>query len=171
MPVDPQPQQTDWGEWQETPQESLGPFVATYQRGEDAYDESFPIETRAGEFLGECGMGISDATGIGDADQVAAFEVWLFDKNDIRSVTKVLMSEYAYGDENLRAKLAPRGEPVLAEPGSPVILETSRLRVQVEITDLQYNEAEMPPRGFFDKLTVAMEATPKSPEPHAAEEA
>ena len=51
--------------------------------------------TPEGEFLGECGMGISDATGIGDADQVTAFEVWLFDKNDIQTVTKEVMSAHA----------------------------------------------------------------------------
>jgi hypothetical protein len=44
---------------------------------------------------GECGVGISETIGVGDPKKVTAFEVWLFDKNDIQTVTKVLMSAHA----------------------------------------------------------------------------
>jgi hypothetical protein len=81
-------------EWEGVGQPPLGHFFTTYQLGEDTYDESFSIETPMGEFLGECGMGISETIGVGDPDKVTAFEVWLFDKSDIRTVTKVLMSQY-----------------------------------------------------------------------------
>ncbi len=136
----------------------LGTFSTTYEYGKDTYDESFSIESRTREFLGECGMGISETIHNGEPDKVMAFEVWLFDKSDIRTVTKVLMSEYAFKDEALRAKLAPKGEAVLAQFGRPILLETSGLQVQVNVTDLEYGEAYPPPNSYFEKLVVDLVA-------------
>ncbi len=148
-------------EWEGVGQPPLGHFFTTYELGEDTYDESFSIETPMGEFMGECGMGISETIGVGEPDKVTAFEVWLFDKSDIRTVTKVLMSEYAFHDQSLRAKLASKGEAVLVQPGAPFTLETSSLRVRVNATELVYGEGELPPQSFFSKLTVELVATAK----------
>ena len=136
----------------------LGTFSTTYEHGKDTYDESFSIEARTGEFLGECGMGISETVHNGEPDKVMAFEVWLFDKSDIRTVTKVLMSEHAFEDEALRAKLAPKGEAVLAKFGHPILLETSGLQVQVNVTYLEYGEGAPPPNSYFEKLVVDLVA-------------
>ncbi|HEX9017899.1 MAG TPA: hypothetical protein VF806_01860, partial [Anaerolineaceae bacterium] len=73
-------------------------YLTTYTMGNDLYDDSFSIDSASGEFLGECGVGISEPIGVGDPKKVTAFEVWLFDKNDIQTVTKVLMSEHAFND-------------------------------------------------------------------------
>jgi hypothetical protein len=154
-------------ELEDVSQAPLDRFLTTYQLGEDTYDESFSIEAPTGEFLGECGMGISEIIGEGEPDKVTAFEVWLFDKSDIRTVTKVLMSNYAFYDETLRAKLAPKGEPVLAQPGSPVTLETSGLKVQVDVTDLVYDAGELPPESVFAKLMVELVAMAKPVETDA----
>jgi hypothetical protein len=145
----------------------LGRFRTDYRLGEDTYDESFSIEAPTGEFLGECGMGISEAIGDGEPDKITAFEVWLFDKSDIRTVTKVLMSEYAFADDALRAKLAPRGAAALAQRGTPITLETSSLRVQVDVTELEYGEGDLPPGSFFSKLVVELVAMAKPTEPSA----
>jgi hypothetical protein len=145
-------------DWEGVGQPPLGHFFTTYQLGEDTYDESFSIETPMGEFLGECGMGISETIGSGDPDKVTAFEVWLFDKSDIRTVTKVLMSEHCYADESMRNQLASKGDAVLAEVGAPFLLETSGLQVQVEVTELVYGEDEQPANSFFSKLTVELVA-------------
>jgi hypothetical protein len=148
-------------EWEGVGQPPLGHFFTTYQLGEDTYDESFSIETPMGEFLGECGVGISETIGVGDPDKVTAFEVWLFDKSDIRTVTKVLMSSYAFQDESLRTKLASKGEAVAAQPGSPFFLETSGLQVRVDVSELVYGEGDLPPESFFSKLTVELVAMAK----------
>jgi hypothetical protein len=147
-------------EWDATGQPPLGHFITMYELGEDTYDESFSIETPMGEFLGECGVGISDTvSGGGAPDKVTAFEVWLFDKSDIRTVTKVLMSEYAYHDNTLRAKLASKGEAVLAQPGQRFSLETSGLQVECAVDELLYgNGDEAPPRSYFARLKVEMVA-------------
>jgi hypothetical protein len=89
---------------------------------------------------------------------VTAFEVWLFDKSDIRTVTKVLMSAHAYQNDALRARLASKGEAVLAQPGSPFMLETTGLQVRVDVTELIYGESDVPPKSSFDKLTVELVA-------------
>ena len=39
-------------------------------------------------------------------DKVTAIEVFLFDKNAISTVTKVLMTDYCFGDDALRAEVA-----------------------------------------------------------------
>ena len=138
----------------------LGHFVTTYNLGHDTYDESFSIETPMGEFLGECGVGISETLGDGEPAKVTAFEVWLFDKSDIRTVTKVLMSQYAYNDDALRASLAPKGDPVLAELGKSIVLETTSLRIDARVVDMEYDGGAVPPQSHFTKLTVELVARP-----------
>ncbi len=149
-------------EWEGVGQPPLGHFITTYQLGEDTYDESFSIETPMGEFLGECGVGISETIGPGDPDRVTAFEVWLFDKSDIRTVTKVLMSRHAYQSDSLRARLAPKGEAVLAQVGVPFTLNTSGLQVQATVTELVYGSGELPPESFFSRLTIELVATARA---------
>jgi hypothetical protein len=140
----------------------LGHHVATYALGQDNYDTSFSLETPRGEFLGECGMGISETIGDGKPDKVVAFDLWLFDKGDVRTITQVLMSEYAYNNPTLRSKLTAKGEPVLAQPGNRITLETVSLRVDAEITDVVYAAtAGLAPRSHFQKLVVEMVPTTK----------
>jgi hypothetical protein len=145
----------------------VGRFTTTYQLGEDTYDESFSIEGANSEFLGECGMGISELIGEGQPDKVAAFEVWLFDKSEIRTVTKVLMSDYAYADDVVRARLAPKGEAVVARPGLVFDLETNSLKVQVAVAELEYGTEGLPPNSYFDRLVVEMVTMARTSEPRA----
>jgi hypothetical protein len=133
-------------------------FVTTYVLGDDHYDPSFSIELETGEFMGECGVGISETIGAGEPDRVTALEAWLFDKNDIRTVTKVLMSKYAYDDEALRTKLAPKGEPVLVEEGEDLTLETKMLRLRVHVVEVLYGQDDLPPGSFFERLTLELAA-------------
>lgn len=148
------PSAQEWG-YEGTPQAQ---FVTTYVLGDDHYDPSFSIELESAEFMGECGVGISEHIGVGEPSKVTAFEVWLFDKNDIRTVTKVLMSDYAFHDEALHAKLAPKGEPVLTVVGEDVVLETKKLRVRARILETEYGAGNLPPNSFFSKLTIDLAA-------------
>jgi hypothetical protein len=133
----------------------LGHFITSYALGNDHYDESFSIETE-GDFLGECGVGIGETIGMGPPDKVTALEVWLFDKNAIRTETKVVMSAHAFDDETLRAKLAPRGDPVLAEPNKVITLETTDLQIAAQITELEYSMDATPPQSFFERITFEL---------------
>lgn len=138
-------------------------FMTTYLHGDDLYDDSFSIESSSGEFLGETGVGISETlSSPGEAKEVTALEVWLFDKNDIRTVTKVLMSDFAFNDDSIRAQLAPKGEAVLAEANKKVVLQTATLRVQARIVDLAYKQDTMPMQSVIERITVELAAWRRS---------
>jgi len=140
----------------------LAQFMTTYTLGNDLYDDSFSIDSQAGEFLGECGVGISETIGVGEPKKVTAFEVWLFDKNDIQTVTQVLMSQHAYADESTRQRLAAKGEPVLAEPGREMHLETATLKLIARVVDMSYGAGALPPESFFDRMTLELVVYPKT---------
>ena len=97
------------------------------------YDELFSIDTQSGDFLGEYGVGVSEIIGVGDPKKVTALEIWLFDKNDIKTATKVLMSAHAFSDGTIRARLEPKGELVLVEPQKQVMLETATLQLLAKL--------------------------------------
>ncbi|MFN2194970.1 MAG: hypothetical protein ACK2UW_02445 [Anaerolineales bacterium] len=139
----------------------IGQFMTTYMLGDDLFDDSFSIDSPSGEFLGECGVGISETIGVGDPKRVTAFEVWLFDKNDIQTVTKVLMSQHAYLDEDIRQRLAAKGEPVLAEPGTQVELTTATLRLVARVVDMAYGEGDpLPDESHFERITLELAVWP-----------
>lgn len=139
----------------------LATFRTTYTLGDDLYDDSFSIESATGDFLGECGVGVGDLIGVGEPKKVSAFEVWLFDKNDIQTVTKVLMSRYANQDEATRNRMAAKGDPLLAEPGAVVVLETASLIIEARIVDLTYGGGALPAESFFERMTVELRAASK----------
>lgn len=136
-------------------------FMTTYVIGDDLYDDSFSIDDPSGAFLGECGVGISDTIGVGDPKKVTAFEVWLFDKNDIQTVTKVLMSSHAMNDPLIRQRLASKGEPVLVEPGQQILLETATLQLEARVIEQVYGQGALPSGSFFERLTLEIAVWPK----------
>lgn len=140
--------------------EPLATFRTIYSLGDDLYDDSFSIESPSGDFLGECGVGIGDIIGVGDPKKVSAFEVWLFDKNDIQTITKVLMSSYAYNDDESRSRLAAKGDAILAESGGIIELETASLRIEARIVDITYGEGALPSGSFFERLAIELRAWP-----------
>ena len=138
--------------------------MTTYVLGDDLYDESFSIDTGGGEFLGEYGVGVSETIGVGEPKKVAALEIWLFDKNDIKTATKVLMSEHAYNDANIRARLEPKGELVVVKPQEQVLLETATLQLLATVVDMEYGSGAMPPKSHFERITLELAVWPRSGE-------
>ena len=136
--------------------------MTTYVLGDDLYDESFSIDTGGGEFLGEYGVGVSETVGVGEPKKVAALEIWLFDKNDIKTATKVLMSEHAYNDPNIRARLEPKGELVVVKPQEQVLLETATLQLLATVVDMDYGTGAMPQKSYFERITLELAVWPRS---------
>jgi hypothetical protein len=136
-------------------------WMTTYLISDDLFDDSFSIDAAAGEFLGECGVGIADTIGVGEPKRVTAFEIWLFDKNDIQTVTKVIMSNHVYNDDAGRERLSAKGEPVLARPGAEAVLETATLQLVARVVDMAYGEGALPSNSFFDRLTLELAVWPK----------
>jgi hypothetical protein len=157
------PPEAEYPEYTATGEEPpLAQFMTTFQVGNDLFDDSFSIDSPAGEFLGECGVGISETIGVGDPKKVSAFEVWLFDKNDIQTVTSVLMSRNSFEDETTRQRLSAKGEPVQAETSREMVLETASLRLEARVVDMSYGSGALPPESFFDRITLELVAWPKS---------
>lgn len=140
----------------------IAQFMTTYMLGDDLYDDSFSIDSPSGEFLGECGVGISDTIGVGDPKKVTAFEVWLFDKNDIQTITKVVMSPHAMRDAAIRARLESKGEPVEVDPDRRVVLETATLVLEARVVDLNLGGGALPEDSFFERLTLELAVWPKT---------
>jgi hypothetical protein len=141
----------------------LATFRTTYSLGDDLYDDSFSIESPAtGDFLGECGVGIAEVMSVGEPKKVSGFEIWLFDKNDIQTVTKIVLSNYAFNDDETRSRLSAKGDPILAESGGVVELETASLRIEARVVDISYGEGALPNESFFDRMTIELKALAKS---------
>jgi hypothetical protein len=148
---------TEWTDYPAaTEQAPMVQFMASYKSGDDLFDDSFSIDSPSGEFLGECGVGISEVVGVGLPKRVTAFEVWLFDKNDIQTVTKVLMSDHAFNDPAIRQKLEAKGEPFQAVAGGQTILETATLRLVSRVVDMGYGQGSMPENSYFESLVLEL---------------
>lgn len=147
-------EKTDYSTVSSTP--PVAQYITTYVIGDDLFDDSFSIDAPSGEFLGECGVGISETVGSGDPKKVTAFEVWMFDKNDIQTITKVLMSSNAFSDMAIRAKLEPKGELAMIEPRKQILLETQTLQMIATISDMQYGQGALPAGSYFERLTMEL---------------
>ncbi len=134
--------------------DAFGVFEVEYDHEDDDFDCSFSIESPERGFLGECGIGVADVLLDDGPQRVDAFDVWLFDKSDIRTVSKILVSEYVYHDPALNAKLSAKGELVLAEPGATITLETLSLRVTAMVRSFSYDEDYRIPNCCFSHLEV-----------------
>jgi hypothetical protein len=158
----PMPFESPATEYEMPEEQPLATFRTTYALGDDLYDDSFSIESPAtGDFLGECGVGIAEVMSVGEPKKVSGFEIWLFDKNDIQTVTKIVLSSYAFNDEDTRGRLSAKGDPFQAESGGVVELETASLRVEARIVDLSYGEGALPNESFFDRMTIELKAIAK----------
>jgi len=133
-------------------------WSGTFELGHDTYDEFFTIETDEGDFLGESGMGIMESIPGTSPKQVTAFDVGLFDKTDITTLSRVVMTEQAYNDETIRMKIDanPQAEAVVAAPGKTFSFETSALRVDARIDEVEITQGEGG-QSYFTKLKVSMD--------------
>ncbi len=142
-------------------EQPIAQFMTTYVLGDDLFDDSFSIDSPSGEFLGECGIGISEIIGVGEPKKVTAFEVWLFDKNDIQTVTKVLMSAHAFNDAPTFQRLQAKGEPFLVEKSKQIVLETAALQLVATASDMAYGQGALPEDSYFERLTLEIAVWPK----------
>jgi len=131
-------------------------FQATYLIGNDNFNESFSIDSRSGEYLGECGFGVSELMGVGTPKKASAFEVWMFDKNDIQTVTKVLLTPYFFNDYNTRARLEQKGELIEVKAGKQIRLETASLFMIATIKDMRFGEGISAENSYLDQLGMEL---------------
>ncbi|MFW5748714.1 MAG: hypothetical protein ACOCYT_03790 [Chloroflexota bacterium] len=139
-----------------------------YTKGR-AFDDSFAIEDADDMFLGETGATIAKT--IGDSQELAAVEIWLFDKDDfVKTYTKVFVSEHGYNDPMVRSDLEVRvDEPatdiVILRQGSELTLESNNLVVKAKVIDTSPGmDPSLPPNSHFEGLTIQMQAWQKQGE-------
>ncbi len=136
--------------------------LTTYVYGYDLYDESFSIDTQAGKYLGEFGVGICEKIGVGEPKKVTALEIWLFEENDIKTATKVLMSDHAFNNSEIRDRLEAKGELVLLQPREQILLETANLQLLATVVDLEYGMGSMPQNSYFQRVTLEFAVWPRA---------
>ncbi|MEO6061410.1 MAG: hypothetical protein ABIQ99_05675 [Thermoflexales bacterium] len=123
----------------------------TYKAPEsDNYEEDYQIPGTLGELLGECGASVAERVGDEMPRRVPALGVWAFDKQVFSTTTKVLVTEGAAADPAWRARLAAKGEPVIAREGGVVEIATSALRVDAKVSGLTLD----PSGQYFETVTL-----------------
>jgi hypothetical protein len=93
---------------------------------------------------------------VGDPKKVTALEIWLFDKNDIKTATKVLMSAHAFADAGIRSRLEAKGELIQVEPQKKIVLETESLELLATVVDLQFGDGALPEKSYFERVTLEL---------------
>jgi hypothetical protein len=81
---------------------------------------------------------------------VPSLAVWTFDKQVFGTTTKVLITDGASQDPVWRARLAAKGEPVIAREGGVVEIVTAALRVEAKVSGLTVD----PTGKFFETVTL-----------------
>jgi hypothetical protein len=128
-------------------------FITAYQLGDDRYDPSMSIEER-GKFWGECGVGFAKATVKEKSRLAPAFEVWLFDKNDIQTHTAILASEGAARAPEVREKLPEGAGVTIAREGAEILLQAKTLRLRARVVEATYLAHDQHPERFFERLKL-----------------
>jgi len=129
----------------------IGTFQAVYDHGNEQFEESFELSTSEG-FLGDCGVTVAERLNVASPAPVVALIVWVFDREDLNSANKVLLSPLAfYGNKAVRDKLAKQyGQQALVEVKEGTFeIKTSSLRTEVEVRNLQFADLENIPGGYF----------------------
>ena len=124
------------------------------------YDEVFSID-QGDTFRGECGIGIGETLNNTEPKAVTAFEVWLFDKDDIHTATWYLLSDFALSNEGILERLQQHGKCERIQPGGVYVLETETLEVEIRVLELEYGTEMEEKNSYFANVTFDVVARSK----------
>jgi len=141
-----------------TSQAPIAQHITTFVRGDDQYDASYSLYDPTGAFVGEMGVAVALARETGGYRQVSGLEAWLFDKEDLRSPTIVLLSPESFEDAARRAEVHGRGTPQCIEPGAAYSITAQSLQMQVIVVDVQYMPAAGQGQDAFSAVTLELAA-------------
>ncbi|MEL6403902.1 MAG: hypothetical protein AAFR81_06035 [Chloroflexota bacterium] len=127
--------------------------LAIFQTGR-SFDESYEIETEAGDFLGQSGAVIAEAVD----PTPSAIEIWLFDMFSSRNIAKVFVTPSANSDPSVRSRIEadvdnPATDIIVAEPSKSLTIDTDKLRLQAKFASVNFDAS-----GNFDKFNLQMRA-------------
>ena len=135
-------------------------YQSTYRVGNDMYDEVFSID-QGDTFRGECGIGIGETLNNTEPKAVTAFEVWLFDKDDIHTATWYLLSDFAQANDGILERLQQHGKCEQIKPGGIYVLETETLEVEIRVLELEYGNEMDEKNSYFSNVTFDVVARSK----------
>ena len=92
---------------------------------------------------------------------MTAFEVWLFDKDDIHTATWYLMSDFALQNDSIRERLEQRGKCDRIRRGDLYTLETETLTVEIKILELEYGNEMEEKNSYFTNVVFDVIAKQK----------
>lgn len=128
--------------------------VTTYLFGDDLYEESYPVESPARGSLGEVGVSLLESVTLGEAKNVVAIELWLFDMTDGSTSRKILVTPEASKNPKIRERLEPKGEVVAIEPDDLVSLDSASMRLRAKVVDLAVKQSPPVPGVFYERLIL-----------------
>ncbi|MBN1202136.1 MAG: hypothetical protein JXJ20_09800 [Anaerolineae bacterium] len=136
--------------------------LSTYVQDDEWFDESFSIETPDGAYLGECGIGIARWAKGGEPGKTGGLEVWLFDKHDIDTDSRFLVTSRFLEDERAWRRLTAEGRTVEAKPDALMVLETKTLRLQVRVLGAEHGyDPDWHAYNYMDYIVVELAAWQK----------
>lgn len=135
-------------------------YQSTYRIGNDMYDEVFSID-QGDVFRGECGISIGETLNNTEPKAVTAFEVWLFDKDDIHTATWYLMSDFALENEGIRERLQQHGQCERIRKNGTYTLETETLTVDIRVMELEYGTEMEEKNSYFTNVSFDVVARAK----------
>ena len=127
-------------------------YQSTYRIGNDMFDEIFSID-QGDNFRGECGIGIGETLNNTEPKAVTAFEIWLFDRDDIHTSTNYLLSDFAMQNEKISDRLRQHGSCQQIRKNAVYTLETQTLRMDLQIVDLEYGSEMQEKNSYFTTVT------------------
>ena len=124
------------------------------------YDEVFSID-QGDTFRGECGIGIGETLNNTEPKAVTAFEVWLFDKDDIHTATWYLLSDFAFSNEGIMDRPQQHGKCERIKTGGVYVLETETLEVEIRVLEVEYGTEMEEKNSYFSNVTFDVVARSK----------
>lgn len=141
----------------DTPTGVLSQFEVVYHYGDDDFYHSVTIDTPSESFVGQCGIVISDVLGSDGAQQVDAFDLWLFETHGTRTVSKVLLSPWAAANDSILARLSRKGETIPARLGLTITLQTMTLRLTAQVAELSFQSNGPLREAVFEHLVLQVQ--------------
>ncbi|NOK85749.1 MAG: hypothetical protein GFH27_549367n64 [Chloroflexi bacterium AL-W] len=128
-----------------------------------AYDDSFAIEDANDMFLGETGA--TTAKTIGDGQELAAVEVWLFDKDDfVKTYTRIFVTEHGFNDPVMMSDLEtrvdnPATDIMVFRVGAEHTMESASLILKTKVVDATYgSDPSLPVNSYVENMTLQVQA-------------
>lgn len=124
-------------------------YTSTYESKDRFYDDSYTIYQDV-EFLGECGIKYAR---VEDDGEDLGFEVWLFDRDAINTVSILLVPEGSLEDPSDEMNKLLQSSPIThieVKRGEMYVLSTNSVSLQIKVTDLVQEN------GKIKNMTVEM---------------